>query len=326
MSKGIGRLFQVGIAKEGTRGTAESAATFWLPFSEASIDEKREFVNDEQAFGVIEDSIGATLIKKFAEGSIKSHIGDKSFGLILFAALGAKAVSGPTDSAYTHTITVGQSAQHPALTMFLDDPLGAQDYKHPLGMIDTLEINYELGKILEWNGTFRSKKGETATLTPSATSENKFTHKHVTFKVASNLAGLAAASALKIKSASIKVTKNLEDDDVLGSDEPEDFLNKQFTIEGTIEAMWQNESDFKTAFLAGTTKALRLQLINTDVTIGSSTNPSITIDLAKVSFTELTRPITANELVKQTLSFKAHYSSSDSKMVTCALVNTQASY
>lgn len=328
MSKGIGRLFQVGIAKETTRGTAISSAAYWIPFSELGVEEKDNKIFEEQAYGVIEDSIGSTITKQWAEGSLKAPIGDKHFGLILLAALGSVSTGTHAGESivYDHTFSVQQGAQHQSLTLFLDDPLAAQDYKHALGVIDSLEITYEPGAYIAYSANVRAKKGATATLTPSITTEGKFTHKHFTFKIASNLAGLGAGSAIELKSLTLTITKNLEDDDVLGSITPSDFLNKQFTIEGKLEALWQNESDFKTNALAGTMKAIRLDLVNTDTTIGSAANPTVRIDLAKVTFTEITRPIQINEMVKQSVSFKAHYSTSDSKMITALITNLVSSY
>ena len=328
MTKGIGRLFQVGIAKETNRGTAESAATFWIPFSELGIEEKDNKIFEEQAYGVIEDSIGSTITKQWAEGSLKAPIGDKHFGLILLATLGSvsSGVHAGESIVYDHIFSVQQGAQHQALSLFLEDPLAGQDYKHALGVISSLEITYEPGAFIGYKGNIRAKKGSTATLTPSLTTEGKFTHKHFTFKIASNLAGLAVGSAIALKSLTLTITKNLEDDDVLGSITPNDFLNKQFTIEGKLEALWQNESDFKTNTLAGTAKAIRLDLVNTDTTIGSAANPTVRIDLAKVTFTEITRPIQINEMVKQSVSFKAHYSTSDAKMITALITNLVSSY
>ncbi len=328
MSKGIGRLFQLGIAKETSRGTPQSSATYWIPFSELGIEEKDNKIFEEQAYGVIEDSIGSTITKQWAEGSLKAPIGDKHFGLILLAALGS--VSSGTHAGesivYDHTFSVQQGAQHQALTLFLDDPLASADYKHALGVIDSLEITYEPGAYIAYNATVRAKKGASTTNTPSLTTEGKFTHKHFTFKIASSLGGLGAGSAIELKSLTLTITKNLEDDDVLGSITPSDFLNKQFTIEGKLEALWQNESDFKTNTLANTMKAVRLDLVNTDTTIGSASNPTVRIDLAKVTFTEITRPIQINEMVKQSVSFKAHYSTSDSKMITALITNLVSSY
>ena len=328
MTKGIGRLFQIGIGKETTRGTALSSAGFWIPFSELSLDEKDTKLFDEESYGVIEDSVSATIAKQWAEGTLKAPIGDAHFGLILLCALGQMSTtlhSGET-TVYDHTVTVQQGAQHQSATLFLHDPLSGVDYKHALGVIDTLEIQFDLGKFVTYSAKVRAQKGASATLTPSTTAENRFTHKYLTFKTAANLAGLSAGTAIAIKSLTLTITKNLEDDDVLGSITPNDFLNKQFVIEGKLEATWQNETDFKTNTLAGTPKAIRIQLINTDVTIGTAANPNVTIDLAKATFTEITRPIQINDVVMQSVSFKAHYSSSDAKMITALITNLIASY
>ena len=328
MAKGIGRLTGFGIARETTRGTSPGAATFWIPFMEAGLEEKFDNAIDESTQGVVEDSVGQTRVKEWAEGSVKALITDRTFPLVLYAILGSlSTVAGsPEAGTNTHTITVGQSAQHQSLSYYIDDPLSGQDYTHALGVVQSLEIVYEAGKPLEFNATLKSKKGVAASFVSSSNTENRFTHKHLTFKLATNLAGLGAASAQNIRMLSLKISQNIEDDPALGSLAPVDFLNKQFTIEGTVEAIWNTEADFKTFVLAGTQKAMRLDLKNTDVIIGTVTNPQITIDLAKVIFKDITKPFKANDVVKQTLSFKAHYSTADSKMITISAINATSSY
>ena len=329
MSKGIGRLFQVGIAKETSRGTAISAATFWIPFSELSLEEKDTKIVDDQSYGIIEDSLNQTITKQWAEGKMKAPIGDRHFPLILLSILGSLSTGANPDGSGTvkdHTITVGQTSQHQSLTYFLDDPLSTADYKHANGVAVSLEINYELGKFLEYSLDIKAQKGVSTSNTPSTTAESRFLPQHVTFKLASTYSGLGAASAQTIKSLSLKFENNIEDDYVLGNLAPADFLNKQFAISGTVEAMWQNESDFKTFVLAGTSKAMRIDIINSDVTIGTSAHPEIKIDLAKVIFEPLTRPIKVNDMVKQTLNFKAHYSLTDTKMVQIVVTNLITSY
>jgi hypothetical protein len=256
-------------------------------------------------------------------------IGDKHFPLILYSLFGTLNTTDDPDSDPTvkdHTITVAQSAQHQSLGFYLDDPVTGQDYTHALGVVDALTINYERGKFIDYEAKLKSKKGATATLTPSLTTENKFLSQHVTFKLAATQAGLDAASAIAIKSLKLNINQNTEDDDVLGNIAPADFLAKSFVIEGELEAILQNESDFKTQFLANTAKAMRIDLKNTDVTIGSAANPQIKIDLYKVIFKELSKPVKIGDIMMQSLSFKAHYSISDSKMVQAVCVNTVASY
>ena len=329
MTQAIGRIAGLGIAKETSRGTAEASPTFWIPFNDVDIQEKYQTALNNQSFGVIEGSIGEDIVKKWAEGSWKAPITDKCFPLVLFAALGGLSTGANADASglvKDHTITVGQSSQHQALTLFIDDPAGGTDYKHALGVVDSLEIAYEMGKYLEYTATIKAKKGTSATLTQSNATENRFTSKHVTFKLAATQAGLTAASVMKIRSLKLKVGNGIEDDDVLGSDEPNDYLNKEFTIEGTIEALWKNESDFKTAAIAGTYQAMRIDLKNTDVTIGTAANPQIRIDLHRVFFKEITRAINVGDMIKQVVAFRAHYSSADSKMVTITATNLQTSY
>lgn len=70
MSKGIGRLIQFGIAKETVRGTPESAATYWVPFSELDINEKFSLVNDDQSRGVIEDAVGQSKTKEIGRAHV----------------------------------------------------------------------------------------------------------------------------------------------------------------------------------------------------------------------------------------------------------------
>jgi len=328
MSKGIGRLINLGIAKEAARGTAESTASFWFQKLDADFNEKKTFARKEQSLGVIEAASGADIVKAIAEGAISIPLTDKTIGLILLSALGSVSTQAntPEASVHTHTFSVAQNAQHPSLTYFIEDVLSGQDYKHALGMIQTLEIKYERGKFVEGAVTIRTKKGATATLTSSFTAENFFRSNDFTFKLAANLAGLDAASAIQIKSLNLKIDKDLEDDDVLGSVDPVDILNKEFSVTGNLEAVFQNESDFKTQFLAGTAKAMRIDLQNNDVTIGSSTKPRLKIDLASVIFSELTRALKNGDTVMQTLTFEGYYSLSDAKAITAVLINTQSSY
>lgn len=328
MSKGIGRLLQIGIARETTRGTSPASATYWIPHNEFDVFEKDTKILDEQTRGVIEDSVGQSIVKQWAEGSLKAPIGDKHFPLFLYSIFGtlASALKSGETLVYDHTISVQQGSQHQSLSLYLDDPLAGQDYTHALAVLTSLEIAYEQGKFIDYVANFKTKKGATATLTPSTTAENRFLPQHLTFKLATTQAGLDAAAAVVVKSLSLKIDQNIEEDDVLGNIAPADYLNKQLVIEGTLEAIWQNITDFKNAALAGTVQAMRIDLVNSDVAIGTASNPRIKIDFHSVVFKEITRPVRINELVKQTVAFKAHYNTTDSKMASILANNTVASY
>jgi hypothetical protein len=127
---------------------------------------------------------------------------------------------------------------------------------------------------------------------------------------------------VKVKSAKLSINQNVEAQDVLGSTSPADFLNKEFNVTFSIEAIWQNESDFKTDFMSNAANAFRLDMKNTDVTIGIAANPQLQIDMAQCYVTELSRPIKVKDLIYQTIKGRAVYSISDTSMLKCTLVNT----
>jgi hypothetical protein len=314
-----------------------------------------------------------------------------TFALLLFGGYG---VSGPTDSAYTHTFTIGQSAQHKSLTFFLHDPLAAVDYSYANGVVEKLELNMALKKFIDFKASIKALTGASqSNFTPSTTTENRFVPQYLTAKFAGDYAGLqgtltatgtAATTthvtacsinpqtklkvgmtftgtnipantkvaaivsataydlsqattgaigtqtfgpvAIALKSAKVTINANVEDQEVLGSLNPADFLNKEFAVEGTMECIYQNNSDFKDQFMLPTSLAMRLDIKNTDVTIGAATNPELYIDMPKVTLQELGRPFKVKDLVYQTLKFKASYSISDTLMAKMVLVNTVSTY
>ena len=331
-AKGIGRLFAIGIAKEATRGTAKTSATYWLPFADAAIDEKFTNVTQDEAYGIIEDSIGQSRVKNWAEGSLKVPLTDQSLPLLLLSQFGSNVDtthSGET-TVYDHTIKVGQSAQHQSLTLFIHDPLSAQDYSHALSVIHKTELDAELGKFAELSLSVKALKGtQQTTYTPSILAENRFLPQYMTFKYATTVSGLGSATAIQLKSIKLTIDSNIEDDDVLGSVVPVDFLNKEFKIEGTLEAIWQNETDFKTISLAtpNVPQAMLISLVNTDVSIGVvPSHPTVNITLDQCYFTEFSRPIKIKDLTYQTVKFKAVYNVTNSEMGKIVVTNTVATY
>ena len=327
--KGIGRQVQLGISKETSRGTAPATVGYYLAWADGTPEEKYENVIDVETRGVIEDSANVTRTKNFMEAGLKVPVTDKSFPLFLFSLLGTDtpALHSGETTVYDHVMTIAQNVQHQSLAMYVHDPLAAVDYSHANCVAPQLDLELALKKFIDATVTIKGQKGTSiSTLTPSQAEENRFVPQHVTFKVAATASGLDAASAYAVKGLKLTVDQNLDDDDVLGQTYPRDFLNKEVKVEGTLEAIFSSEADFKTAALANTAKALRIDIKNTDVTLGSGTNPEIKIDLNKVFFTEYSVPRKLKDLVYQTVKFKAVYSTTDSQMIKITAVNTVASY
>lgn len=331
LTRGIGKQTQIGVAVESTRGTAPASAKYWLPTDDFSIEERYKNAVDVEIYGVLEDNAGQTRVKNWSEGSIKMPLTGTTAAVLFYSLFGTSSAvihAGET-TIFDNTMNVLQTVQHKSLTFFLHDPIATPagataDYTYSNGMVHKIDVDYSLGKYVDVTASIKALSGSAAAIAfaPAIASETRYVPQYLTFKVASTYAGLGGASAIKIKSAKVTFDEKLTDDDVMGSVNPRDFLNTEFMAEGTIEAIWENEADFKTAALANTSQALRLDLINTDVTEGTATHPEFRLDFAKVIFTSIDKPIKVKDVMYQTIKFKAAYSFSDGFMVRALVTNT----
>ena len=72
-------------------------------------------------------------------------------------------------------------------------------------------------------------------------------------------------------------------------------------------------------------QAMYIQLVNTDVVIGGSYNPSLLISLDQVYFKELAIKKSPKDLIYQTVKWEATYSLADSEMLNLVLQNGKSS-
>ena len=322
MATFIGRKIEVGIGKESVRGTTV-APTYWLKKTNADIEDKIETVVDESTMGIIEDSVDVKVTKKWAEGEISGHVSDKAIGLLLLGTFGTVNSAVKETTAYNHTFSTQQDDQCDTLTVDVSHP--NEHLKFGNAVVSSLNFKAELGNFVEYTAKILAKLGVASVTTPAYTAENLFLAKDVTVKFATNLAGLGAASPVNVKSAEVMIEKDIESDDILGNLEPADFLNKKLAISGTIELNY-DATTYKALALAGTARAIRIQFSDTGTTIGASSNPTLKIDIAKAFLTEWSKTTDSNDIVRQTLTFKAVYSPSDSKMYDIVLTNLATSY
>ena len=201
----------------------------------------------------------------------------------------------------------------------------SSEWAFALGSVDSMTLTAEEGAQAVFSVTMKAKPGEVAVLTHTYAVDYKLLSRHSIFKTATNLAGLGAASAICLKSFEITFTRNLEDDYCLGSQSPQDFIGKQFTIEGSFSLLFENDT-FKDYVLDGTKRAIRFELIDTAMTIGISSNPTLRIDLPMAAMTEWDKTQGNDEVVMQTLTFKGLYSNTDTSSVNAYLTNTTATY
>lgn len=319
-SKIIGRQTQIGIGKESTRGTVV-APSYWVPFNDLTLDQKIEQVFDTQSYGIIEDAVSAYITKAWTAGTLSANLYDHSFGLILYSLLGtltSHSTHSGESTVYDNIFNVAESTQHQSLTFAFHDPGSGQDYAFPNGVVSKLEINYALKQFAQYTATIMAQKGTTeSSYTPSTTTENVFLPQNLTLQV--------AGTTYAVKSAKLSIDQNIESQDVLGSTSPADFLTKEFHVEGQFEIIF-NANTFVTDLLAGSSVDVNLSLANTAVTIGSATNPTLTLDMPACYITDVSTPRKVKDLVYATIKFRAAYSTGSSYMLKATLTNTVNGY
>jgi len=324
MSKYLGRNISVGLGKPATRGTAKTP-DYWIPVTKLDHSDKSEKADLSAGLGTSVPAFDSVVTSTYGKGGFSAYMGDKHLGLILLGLFGTDtptAESAPNALAYDHAFTVTDNAINQDLAITVKNPVDNKEYD--LSMLDSFEIKFEAKKVLEYTAGFSSKGGSAVVSTPAFAVENYFKASDVSFKVAANLAGLAAASPLNVKSANLKIEKSVENYDVLGSTTPNDINNKSFKITGNF-VIAHEASTYEASYLAGTSQALRFDAVSS-ATIATSAHPELKIDLAKVVFSDYARDNSIDNIVFETVSFTGYYSIADAKAITATLTNLVAAY
>ncbi len=164
-------------------------------------------------------------------------------------------------------------------------------------------MTIEANQYVKVVATVRGKAGATTTLTPSYTTDYRLLAKMAGVKFASTEAGLAGASVRTLRKIEFTISKSIEDEPKLGSNEPNDYINGAFMIEGMIESTFDNTTDFQDDALAGTKRAMQITIEDdTNDISGNATSAYPTLDFifSKIVYTEWARTTGNNDVVKQT--------------------------
>jgi len=315
----VGRRGSLGIAKEGTRGLAVNP-TYWIPYNSLSFDDKAVVIDQDSAFGRIEDTDSSYVSKVYGEGEFEYDLEDKIIGLILAGLAGAAPSSSAGPTNYIHTYTLQQTNNHQSLSLLVQDPNLATMFR--LAMIDKFTIKIDPEGLVKCTCSFRSAGGQDwGRQTESYTAlGNKFIHSMLIFRIADATADLSTASKLNLNSLEFTITKNVEDFQDLGTATPSDILNKEFQVEGNFEIGF-NDATYRNYMLGPTTKAMEILL-----TYG--TNNSLQIQLPKVRFANWEPNKGLNDIASEKVEFKGHYDAANAvaSISTLILSNQVDSY
>lgn len=304
MTKIIGRKVEAAIGLESSRGVGVAPA-YSLGKIEYSHYDKTVDVRDDTSIGRIEDSQDKFVVEKYAQGAISGILGANSALYLLALAFGgAPSVGSVDDSRYPWTLSLSNTNQHKSASLHVKD--GNVQLIHKLLMLNELEISVKQEEAVMWNAQFISKVGRTSTSTfPSYVEDYKFTKRKSKIYLAADVASLAAATRIGVKEFTIKFTKNLVRDSVIGTAEPEDIQNQQLAVEGSIKLNY-NDTTYKALMLNGTYKAMRL-FMESEKLIGSANYGDLTLDFSKMDFFQWELETPNDEIVSNVINFKGNY-------------------
>jgi len=324
MPKWIGRRQSVGLGVESTRGTSVSASYWYNVLSWSHFDVPQR-ARSNASFGEISEGDVAPVVQNHAEGEMEIEVGDVSIGVILKALLGTETVTGPVDSAYTHTYSLQNDNVHDSLTIITVDPIGT--FRFSRAMIDSLTLNITKDSIVSTVVRFLSNPAqEYSPATKTYSKENKFIGRGLNFDIATTTAALSSSTPTKVRSLTLTFEKNAEIRAVLSTIHPEDIVNKLFTIRGEIEVDYEDRT-YLDLVRDGSYKAIRVELVGTTLITGSTaTFPAFKIDLSKVDFENWAGDFPNDDVVTQTLEFFALYDvgGQDNVINSCTLINELA--
>lgn len=327
MAEAIGRRVMVGFGRETTRGTAVAIAK-WVPRVEITFQDKATKQTSGEAHGHIDDATDEYITELYAVGNINMEAKVNALGFLLYAALGTLNTTSPDTDIYEHVFTELNSNQHPSLTIGVDDPASAQDRTFALAMLNQMTLKVETGQIVMVEAEFTSKGSATATHSPTVVNDTRFIAHHVSVKLAADVAGLDAASALELKGFSVTINKNVSRDHVVGSVAPQDIFNQQMTVEGEMTLNVTDEVYRALALTDGVYKAVRLSMTNPSVDLGGGVFPSLVIDLPRCSFKDYDAKRPLDEIASQTIKFKGlrDIAGGTNIVDSATLVNGSATY
>jgi hypothetical protein len=193
-------------------------------------------------------------------------------------------------------------------------------------MIGNLDIEATSGEFVTFTANMMGKK-MTDQSTPSVAykSENLFRARDVKVYLADTEVGLDTADAICLNSVSLSINKNLYAHQCIGQVDIDSIYNQQFNVSGDFEALYTNTT-YQDIVRNGTKKYMRIEIINTDVTLTGGGNPTITITLGKVAMETREQSSDNNEIVTQTVGFVGSYNNDDGYTIKASMINERESY
>jgi len=322
MAEIIGKMLELGISIEGTRGTPVATASKWVKNVSADVMARAEKVIDDNSQGVMEDSTNSRVIKKWYDGDIAGIVHADVVGYLFFNVFGQVNTTTVTGAVRNHAFSMLQNILHPTLSLIAKDG-GVSQEVFDTGVVNTLEITATTDDFVRFSSNLMFAEATTNTDTSSYDTEYDFIGKDITIKTAATEAGLSSATAIKAKEVGITFETGAIADFSFGSFSPDNY-NSKLSISGNITKNYVDDT-FKDLFTADTAVYMEIAIVGEAVLAGAN-SPKIVTLLNKVQIQSWERSGGNDDLVTEEIEFKAFYNNTDAEMATVSVQNLTNAY
>lgn len=322
-----GEDINLGIARETVRGTAEDPSTFIPARTPAGVRLVVEKTQIRETKGGGMSSQGSVMVQKRSEGDLEFNVRNQTIGFLLLSLLG-RVTTSAAGSAYSHLFEIlTGNPQYPTLTLALSQ-LGQQDYQYKKCLVTSLEIRTPVDDLVNatvgFIGTDEATHADYTVAFPST--DYYFRHYDVTIKIATNVAGLGAASALSVKEFSLSIVNNARVNQNIGELNPGDVLALMLEVSGSLKLDYTDET-YHDLYSTEVYKAMSISMVRSDTVIGGGVvYPTITFVLPKVSFTDNKPDRPIDDIAGQEMEFMAHLDETLGYGIQVTAINNLANY
>ncbi len=312
-------MVAIGLAKETTSGTAVDPTT-WIPCRKAEVNPIIKNVEDDSGIGVIDKVSDSRPVENTSETMLEGIVRDDSIGHLLMACFGTSATPSLIETGvYKHNFTRKNDNCPVTYTFTEDGPAGTK--QAPYSVLESLTIEAKSGDYVTFTAKFQG--GQVVTVTdksPGYTAQNPFLASGVVVKMAANIAGLAAALAVKASSYKLTIEKAPEKYMALGSTNIESIHNTTFQVKGDMELIYDSDTILQMV-VNGDKKAISFTATG-PVLIGATKKSEVGFELAQVTLSEWKRSNDSDKLVTQTVGLTGVFSIADAKTISAWVQNT----
>jgi len=324
-----GEEINIGFGVEETRGVAVVPQVF-VPGRTPTgmrVDVKKTLLKETKGTGIA--SQGSVVTQRSASGALEFNVRSESLGYLLKPLMGKCTTTTVLGTVKSHKFEVLQNnPQNPTITAVLAQAGAFQDYVYKGALAKQLEIKTPVDDLVQGTVQLIARdEEEHAAYTPTFNlTDYFFRPQDVSIKLAADVDGLAAATAIGVKEFSFSYNNNGKAQNTLGSVTPTDIIAGVSEIGGEMVLDYEDDT-YHDIYKDGTYKAMQITLERADIDLDVAHNhPKIVITLAKVSVETLNADRPIDDIVKDKLSFVAHYDETEAEAINVVIQNTVADY